>query len=111
MHMGKHGIFGLYTQADWIASEVEDAQNKGLCMSVEMSRSLLTLITFLSHCILQSGRSIWSYQWYLWVLQVLFNNVLTCAEGHGNHTNAISGIVPLSVSEYLCSANCSLLIP
>ncbi len=45
------------------------------------------------------------------VLQVLFYNLFTCAEGHGNPTNGIFGIAPPSVAEYLYSTNNDLLIP
>jgi hypothetical protein len=44
-------------------------------------------------------------------LQVLFLNLFTCAEGHGNHTNGIFGMTPPSVAEYLYSTNHDLLIP
>jgi hypothetical protein len=47
----------------------------------------------------------------LWDLQVLFYNLFTCAEGHGNPTNGIFGIAPPSVAEYLYSVNNNLLIP
>jgi hypothetical protein len=66
---------------------------------------------YATHRILQSGRSNWSSLLCLWDLQVLFFNLFTCAEGHGNPTNGIFGMTPPSVAEYLYSANHDLLIP
>jgi hypothetical protein len=66
---------------------------------------------YATHCILQSGRSNWPSLLCLWDLQVLFLNLFTCAEGHGNHTNGIFGMTPPSVAEYLYSTNHDLLIP
>jgi hypothetical protein len=60
--------------------------------------------------ILTSGRSNWPYLRCLWDLQVLFYNLFTCAEGHGNPTNGIFGISPPSAAEYLYLANHDLLI-
>jgi hypothetical protein len=47
----------------------------------------------------------------LWDLQVLYYNLFTCAEGHGNPCNIILGIAPPTVVEYLYSTNNSLFIP
>jgi hypothetical protein len=46
----------------------------------------------------------------LWDLQFFFN-LLTCAEGHENPCNAILGVAPPTVEEYLFAANHNLLIP
>jgi hypothetical protein len=66
---------------------------------------------FPRHRILQSGRSNWPYLRTLWDLHVLFYNLFTCAEGHGNPVNGVLGINPPTVEEYLFSANHNLLIP
>jgi len=74
----------LMTPADKVSAEEEDAQNKGLRMSVEMSfnnivRKFTHIDYFPTHCILQSGRSNWPYLHCLWDLQVLFYNLFTYA--------------------------------
>ncbi len=66
---------------------------------------------FARHRILHNGRSNWPYLHCLWDLQVLFYNLFTCAEDHGNPTNGIFGVAPPTVEEYLFSANNYLLIP
>jgi hypothetical protein len=106
----------LMYQAGWMAAEEKDARNKGPRMSVEMSfnnivRKFTHVDYFPTHCMLQSGRSNWPYLRCLWDLQVLFYNLFTCVEGHGNPTNGIFGIAPPSVAEYLYSVNNNLLIP
>jgi len=106
----------LMCRADRIVTEEEDARNKGPRMSVEMSfdnivRKFTHTDYFPTHHVLQSGRSNWPYLRCLWDLQVLFYNLFTCAEGHGNPTNGIFGIVPPSVEDYLYSANHDLLVP
>jgi len=40
-----------------------------------------------------------------------FFNLFTCAEGHGNPCNAVLGVAPPKVEEYLFSAKHDLLIP
>jgi hypothetical protein len=102
--------------ANCATAEDEDSKNKGPRMSVEISfnnivRKFTHTDYFATHCILQSGRSNWPYLRCLWDLQVLFYNLFTCAEGHGNPTNGIFGISPPSVAEYLYSVNHDLLIP
>jgi hypothetical protein len=97
-------------------AEEEDQKNKGPRMAVELSfynivRKFTHSDCFASHRILQQGRSNWPYLQTLWDLQVLFYNLFTCAEGHGNPCNVILGIAPLTVVEYLYSANNNLLIP
>jgi hypothetical protein len=82
----------LMAPADRVAAEEED-------MSVEMSFNnivckLTHIYYFPTHRILQSRRSNWPYLHCLCDLQVLFYNLLTCAEGHGNTTNGIFGIAP-----------------
>jgi hypothetical protein len=44
----------------------------------------------------------------LWDLYLVFYNLFGCAQGHGN---AIIGIAPPTVSDFLYSANHNLLIP
>jgi hypothetical protein len=56
---------------------------------------------FATHQILQQGRSNWPYLRCLWDLQVLFYNLFSCAQGHGNPCNAILGVAPPTISEYL----------
>jgi len=106
----------LMCRADRIVAEEEDAQNKGPRMSVEMSFNNIVCKCmhtdyFPTHHVLQSGRSNWPYLRCLWDLQVLFYNLFTCAEGHGNSRNVIFGIAPPSVEDYLYSANHNLLVP
>ena len=57
------------------------------------------------------SRSNWLYLKSLWDLQVLFYNLFTCAQGHGNPCNYILGVTPPTVEEYLYSANNNLLVP
>jgi len=59
---------------------------------------------------LKNGRSIWPYLRILWDLQFFFN-LFTCAEGNGNPCNAVLGVAPPTVEEYLFSVNNNLLIP
>jgi len=63
---------------------------------------------FAMHWILQQGQSNWPNLRCLWDLQVLFNNLFGCAQGHGNPCNAILGVAPPTVSDYLYSANHNL---
>ena len=106
----------LMGEAERIAAEEEDQRNRGPRMGVEMSfnnivRKFTHTDYFANHRILQSGRSNWPYLRCLWDLQVLFYNLFTCAEGHGNPVNGLFGITPPSVAEYLYSANHHLLVP
>jgi hypothetical protein len=92
------------------AAEDEDNRNKGLQMVVELSfnnivRKFTNTDYFASHCILQQGRSNWPYLRTLWDLQVLFYNLFTYAQGHGNPCNVMFGIACLTVEKYLYSAN------
>jgi hypothetical protein len=45
------------------------------------------------------------------VTLVLFYNLFTCAQGHGNPCNYLLGVPPPTVEEYLYSANNNLLVP
>ena len=106
----------LMGEAERIAAEEEDQRNRGPRMGVEMSfnnivRKFTHTDYFANHRILQSGRSNWPYLQCLWDLQVLFYNLFTCAEGHGNPVKGLFGIAPPSVAEYLYSANHHLLVP
>ena len=94
----------------------ENKKNKGPRMSVELSfnnivRKFTHTDYFATHRILQNGRSNWLYLKSLWDLQVLFYNLFTCAQGHGNPCNYILGVTPPTVEEYLYSANNNLLVP
>jgi hypothetical protein len=98
------------------AAEEEDLKNEGPHMAVEHSfnnivRKFTHTDYFASHCILQQGRSNWPYLRALCDLQVLFYNLFTCAQGHGNLCNIILGVAPPTIEEYLYSANHNLLIP
>jgi hypothetical protein len=98
------------------AAEEEDSKNKGPRMGVELSfnnivRKFTHTDYFASHRLLQQGRSNWPYLRTLWDLQVLFYNLFTCAQGHGNPCNVMFGIAPPTVAEYLFSANNNRLIP
>ena len=106
----------LLNPADRASAIEEDEKNKGPRMAVEVSfNNIVRKFThndyFATHRILQQGRSNWPYLRCLWDLQVLFYNLFSCAQGHGNPCNAILGVVPPTVSEYLYSANHNLLIP
>jgi hypothetical protein len=108
--------FCMMNRQEKAAAEEEDRRNKGPHMAVELSfNNIVQKFThtdyFASHRILQQGRSKWPYLRTLWDLQVLFYNLFTCAQGHGNPCNVILGIAPLTVEEYLYSANHNLLIP
>ena len=108
--------FRMMNRQEKAAAEEEDRRNKGPRMAVELSfnnivRKFTHTDYFASHRILQQGRSNWPYLRTLWDLQVLFYNLFTCAQGHGNPCNVILGIAPPTVEEYLYSANHNLLIP
>ncbi|MFN9980283.1 MAG: hypothetical protein ACK53Y_10235, partial [bacterium] len=95
------------------AAEEEDSKNKGPRMGVELSfnnivRKFTHTDYFASH---RQGRSNLPYLLTLWDLQVLFYNLFTCAQGHGNPCNVMFGIAPPTVAEYLFSANYNRLIP
>ncbi len=88
----------------------EGNRNKGPQKVVELSfnnivHKFMHMDYFASHRILQQGRSNWPYLRTLWDLQVLFYNLFTCAQGHGNPCNVMFGVSPLTVVEYLNSAN------
>jgi len=98
------------------AAEDEDSKNKGPCMGVELSfNNIVCKFThtdyFVSHRLLQQGRSNWPYLQTLWGLQVLFYNLFTCAQGYGNPCNVMLRIAPPTVAEYLFSTNNNHLIP
>jgi hypothetical protein len=98
------------------AAEDEDKKNTKARCGVEMSinnivRKFQHSDYFAWHHIYQSGRFNWPYLHCLWNLQVLFYNLFTCADGHGNPCNAVLGIEPPSVAECLYSANNDLLVP
>ena len=106
----------LMNPVDRAAAEEEDKKNRKARCGVEMSfnnivRKFQHSDYFAHHRIYQSGRSDWPYLRCLWDLQVLFYNLFTCADGHGNPCNAVLGIEPPSVAEYLHSANNDLLVP
>jgi hypothetical protein len=106
----------LMNAPDRVVAEEEDAKNKGPRMAVELSfNNIVRKFThsdyFPTHRILQQGRSNWPYLRCLWDLQVLFYNLFTCAQGHGNPCNSILGVAPPTVEDYLYSANHNLLIP
>jgi hypothetical protein len=114
LHMAL-GLQMMNWQEKAIAEE-EDQKSKGPRMAVELSfNNIVQKFThsdyFASHRILQQGRSNWPYLRTLWDLQILFYNLFTCAEGHGNPCNVILGIAPPTVVEYLYLANNNLLIP
>jgi hypothetical protein len=101
---------------DRALAEAEDSRNRGPRMAVEVSfnnivRKFSNIDYFARHHILQQGRSNWPYIRCLWDMHVFFYNLFTCAKSHGNPCNAISGVSPPSVSEYLHSANNHLYIP
>jgi hypothetical protein len=105
----------LMADAEQAVVEEEDARNKGPRNGVKMSfNNIMRKFThtdyFPNHRTLQSGQSNWPYLRCLWDLQVLFYNLFTCAEGHGNPINGMFGIAPPTVAEYLYSANNNLLI-
>jgi hypothetical protein len=105
----------LMNAADHAAAIEEDQKNKGPRMAVEVSfNNIVQKFThidyFATHQILQQGRSNWPYLQCLWDLQVLFYNLFSCAQGHGNPCNAILGFAPPTVSDYLYLANHNLLI-
>jgi hypothetical protein len=101
---------------DRALAEAEDSRNRGPRMAVEVSfnnivRKFSNIDYFARHHILQQGRSNWPYIRCLWDMHVFFYILFPCAKSHGNPCNAISGVSPPSVSEYLHSANNHLYIP
>ncbi len=100
----------LLNNNDREAADDEDRRNKGPNIAVELSfNNIIQKFThidyFASHYIMQQGRSNYPYLRALWDLQVLFYNLFTCAQGHGNPCNVMFGIAPPTVAEYLYTGN------
>ncbi len=108
--------FRMMNWINWASAMKEDSRNKGPKISMELSfyntaRLLMHTDNFASHCILQRGKYNWPYSCYSRDLKILFHNLLTCAESHGNWLMAsLESHHPLVV-EYWFSANHNLVVP
>jgi hypothetical protein len=96
------------------ATEEEDRKNRGPRMSVELSFN--KIVREFTHRLLCNASNIakqmikLAFLKSLWDLQVLFCNLFTSAQGHGNPCNYILGVPPPTVAEYLFSGNNNLLV-